>query len=72
MQFDYRSFHINCTPRSVDGQFIARAVVSRDREVGERRGSVHQSGDLGVFPLKDDAIIYARAWAIQWCDENLA
>ncbi|RFU46424.1 hypothetical protein [Paraburkholderia sp. DHOC27] len=72
MQFDYRSFHINCAPRATDDGFVARASITRDPGEGERRGDAHQSGDLGTFPAKDTAIAYARSWAVQWCDENWA
>jgi hypothetical protein len=71
LEFDYLTFHVNCTPRVEKGQFVAQAIILRNPDPGERRGNVHYSGDLETFPLKEDAVIFAQTWAIKWCNESL-
>ncbi|MDE1184527.1 hypothetical protein [Paraburkholderia sp.] len=70
MQFRYKTFHINCTPRAADGEYFARATVTPHAVKDDRPGKTHQSGDLAVFSSKDDAVAFAHTWAVQWCNSQ--
>ncbi|CAG4918070.1 hypothetical protein [Paraburkholderia gardini] len=70
MQFDYKTFHIDCRARhDEDGHYVARARITVPA-VGAGRVTAHDSGDIDSFVSEADAISCAKAWAIEWCDEN--
>ncbi|RDJ98177.1 hypothetical protein [Paraburkholderia lacunae] len=70
MQFDYKAFQIDCRARRTeDGHYFARARIMR-APTGDERSETHDSGDIDSFVDEDDAISCAKAWAIEWCDEN--
>lgn len=70
MHFDYKGFHIDCRARHAeDGHYLAQAKITR---VATRTqpGETYQSGDIDSFVDESDAVSCAKAWAIEWCDEN--
>jgi hypothetical protein len=67
MRFNSTRFTIDPTPRRADGEFMAHARISGNREDGSPY-DVHLSGDLAGFDAREDAIVYARNWAEAWLD----
>jgi hypothetical protein len=71
MQFKYKTFHVDCRARRAsDGHYVARARIARGPGSDEDRVETHDSGDIDFFVDEADAISCAKAWAIEWCDEN--
>ncbi|MFP3645822.1 hypothetical protein [Paraburkholderia sp. SIMBA_054] len=70
MQFDYREFYIDASPRDEGGRYYARAKIYRRALVDGDAVEVKYSGDLGQYPSDADAIEAAQHWAIQWCDNR--
>lgn len=71
MQFEYKPFHVDCrTRRASDGHYVARARIARGPGSEEDRVETHDSGDIDFFVDEADAFSCAKAWAIEWCDEN--
>lgn len=70
MQFESKAFQIDPTPRRADGEYIAHARISRALAAQAGESQIHASGDLAAFDSREDAIAYARQWAIAWIDEH--
>ena len=70
MQLDSTRFHIDPTPRRGDGECMAHARISIDRADGSEC-DVQLSGDLAGFDVREDAIAFAKNWALEWLDANL-
>ncbi|SAK68953.1 hypothetical protein [Caballeronia ptereochthonis] len=67
MHFNSSTFQIDPTPRRADGEYMAHArIVCRLAGGGEP--DVHMSGDLAAFDLREDAIVFAKEWAIAWLE----
>ncbi|WP_051374139.1 hypothetical protein [Paraburkholderia sprentiae] len=62
-------FQIDATPRRADGEYIAHARISC-RLANGRESDVHMSGDLAGFDSREDAVQFARHWAIAWLEEH--
>jgi len=71
MQFEYKAFHIDYRTRPAsDGHHVARARITRGARSDEDRVQTHDSGDIDSFVDEADAISCAKAWVIEWCNEN--
>lgn len=70
MQIDSTRFRIDPTPRRADGEYMAHARISTCRADGSEL-DIHMSGDLAAFDKRDDAIAFAKDWALQWLDAYL-
>lgn len=71
MQFEYKAFHVDCRARRTgDGLYIARARITRRPGSDDDRVERHDSGDINSFIDEADAIACAKAWAVEWCNEN--
>ncbi|MEA3119088.1 MAG: hypothetical protein QOI13_2358 [Paraburkholderia sp.] len=67
MHFNSTTFRIDPTPRRADDGYLAHARIScREADGSERE--IHTSGDLVGFDVRDDAVAYARHWAMEWLD----
>ncbi len=67
MRFNSTTFQIDPTPRRADGEYMAHAKIScRQADGGE--SDVHVSGDLAAFDAREDAVVFAKEWAIAWLD----
>jgi len=71
MQIDSTRFRIDPTPRRADGEYMAHARISACRADGGEF-DLHTSGDLAAFDRREDAIDFAKNWALQWLDAYLA
>jgi hypothetical protein len=70
MQFDCKVFHFDCWARHVkDGHYVAVARITCG-PAQRRFRETHDSGDIDSVVNGTDAISCARAWAIEWRDEN--
>jgi len=67
MHFNSTTFRIDPTPRRADGEYLAHARISRRLADGSE-SDVHMSGDLAAFDGREEAIVYAKEWAIAWLD----
>jgi hypothetical protein len=73
MRFDYKGFHIDCRSRhDQDGLYYAQARMIRMPTTDDAHPEKHESGDIDAFDNDGDAIACARAWALDWCDEQEA
>ncbi|WP_118184590.1 hypothetical protein [Paraburkholderia phosphatilytica] len=63
------TFRIDPTPRRADGEYMAHAKITCVSGDG-RETDVHLSGDLAGFEMREDAIVYARQWAVDWLGER--
>ena len=64
MQIDSTRFRIDPTPRRADGEYMAHARISTCRADGSEF-EIHMSGDLAGFDRREDAIAFAKNWAVQ-------
>lgn len=71
MQIDSTRFRIDPTPRRADGEYMAHARISACRADGSEF-DIHMSGDLAGFDRREDAIDFAKNWALQWLDAYLS
>jgi hypothetical protein len=69
MRFNSSIFRIDPTPRRADGEYIAHAKISRSRDDGNQQ-DIHMSGDLAGFNIREDAIQFATAWAMEWLERR--
>ncbi len=67
MRFNSTTFRIDPTPRRADDEYVAHARISSRRPDGGE-DEIHLSGDLAGFHVREDAINYAREWAMAWLD----
>lgn len=67
MRFNSTTFQIDPTPRHADGAYRANARISCRLADGEE-SAVHSSGDLAAFDAREDAVVFAKEWAIAWLD----
>jgi hypothetical protein len=65
MQTQLANFRIDPTPGKADGEYMAHARISNSSADGEET-DVCISGDLAGFDSRDDAIVFARNWALTW------
>ncbi|WP_423382420.1 hypothetical protein [Burkholderia sp. LMG 32019] len=70
MQLDSTRLHIDPTPRRADGEYMAHARISINRADGSEC-DVQLSGDLAGFDVREDAIAFAKNWALEWLDVHL-
>jgi hypothetical protein len=66
MRFNSTTFRIDPTPRRADGEYMAHARISCLAD-GEE-SNVYMRGDLAAFDVRDDAIWFAKEWAVAWLD----
>jgi hypothetical protein len=69
MHFNSSMFQIDPTPRRADGEFMAHAKISCRRE-GLGQQDIHDSGDLGGFDMREDAVRFATHWAMEWLERR--
>lgn len=67
MRFNSTTFRIDPTPRRADDEYMAHARISCSRPDGSEH-EIHLSGDLAGFHVREEAITYARQWAMEWLD----
>ncbi|SAK79982.1 hypothetical protein AWB79_05130 [Caballeronia hypogeia] len=65
MQLNTCNFRIDPTPRRADGEYMAHARISTNREDGAET-ELFVSGDLAGFDRRDEAIAFAKNWAQEW------
>ncbi|SAK92777.1 hypothetical protein AWB82_06644 [Caballeronia glebae] len=61
-------FGIDPTPRRADGEYMAHAKITTPAADGQEP-QIIMSGDLAAFDEREDAIVYARTWALEWIDD---
>ncbi|CAB3759708.1 hypothetical protein [Paraburkholderia solisilvae] len=69
MRFNSSIFQIDATPRRADGEYMAHARISCNRD-GEARQDIYVSGDLAGFDMREDAIRFATDWAMEWLERR--
>jgi hypothetical protein len=69
MRFNSSVFQIDPTPRRADGEYMAHVRISCSRDDGEQT-TIHSSGDLAGFDMREDAIRFATDWAMEWLERR--
>jgi hypothetical protein len=69
MHFNSSTFQIDPTPRRADGEYMAHAKISCNRE-GTGPQDIHESGDLAGFDMREDAVRFATDWAMEWLERR--
>jgi hypothetical protein len=69
MHFNSSIFQIDPTPRRADGEYMAHARISSNRE-GVGLQAIHESGDLAGFDMREDAVKFATSWAMEWLERR--
>ena len=72
MQYEYGGWTIDTTPDFSLGKFFARAALTRASPDPEADAEMHEGRDLAWFASEDEAIEFARQWAITWIDSQFA
>jgi hypothetical protein len=67
MHFNSTTFRIDPTPHRADDEYMAHARISHRRPDGGE-DEIYKSGDLVGFQVREDAVKYARDWAMEWLD----
>jgi hypothetical protein len=71
MQFPYKSFQIDATPRVIQGKYCAQASISQEGVRDVKAGLPHLLPNMRTFDSEIDAIGFALYWAVTWVDVNL-
>lgn len=70
MQYKHGGWNIDATPDFSLGKFFARARLTRTSPGNNGDSEIHVGRDLAWFDSEDEAVQFARRWAIAWIDEN--
>lgn len=72
MLYEYGGWTIDAIPDFSLGKFFARATLTRASPDPGADAEMHQGRDLAWFDSKDEAVEFARQWAITWIDDQSA
>lgn len=70
MKWEYGGWFVDTTPDFSLGKFFARATLTRVLPDPEADAEMHRGRDLAWFDNEDEAIEFARQWAITWIDNQ--
>jgi hypothetical protein len=68
VRFNSSIFRIDQTPGRANGEYVARARISCGGDGNQQ--DIHVSGDLAGFVVREDAVRFATAWAIEWLERR--
>jgi hypothetical protein len=68
MEFEYRGWVIDVTPKFLLGQFFAYTRLIRASSDDDLDPEMHIERNLAWFDNEDEVFQVARQWAIEWVD----